>query len=159
MNLAGNVAAPPLAAFETLLRARRLLARRPRGFERRALRPVGLSERVFALGELIGGGATRRLRRFNLADQRAPLLFEQARRIGQARALALGLFHARLHRLDLRGRAVVALAPGLAIGGDRREPPPRNLRVARARLRFRAHRSEEHTSELQSQSKLACRLL
>ena len=44
-----------------------------------------------------------------------------------------------MHRLDLRGRAVVALTPGLAIGGDRREPPPRNLRVARERLRFRAH--------------------
>src|SRR5262249_3421411 len=90
-------------------------------------------------GELIGGGAPRRLRRFDLADQCASLLFEQARSIYEARALALGLFDARLQRLDLRGRAAVALAPGLPVGGDGREPARGNLRFARERLRFRAH--------------------
>src|SRR2546430_2670832 len=63
MNLAGNVAAPPLAAFETLLRARRLPARRPRGFERRALRPVCLRDR---------GPRARPPRRARAASPRGP---------------------------------------------------------------------------------------
>src|SRR2546427_5406720 len=46
--------------------------------------------------------------------------------------------------------------------GCRDDPPPRNrpLTVAHRRCRpSRAQRSEEHTSELQSQSNLVCRLL
>src|SRR6266853_5903826 len=42
-----------------------------------------------------------------------------------------------------------------APGGARREHPVAQL----ARLARRRHRSEEHTSELQSQSNLVCRLL
>src|SRR5262249_32822367 len=78
------------------------------------------------------------------------LLFEQARSIYEARALALGLLDARLQRLDLRGRAVVALAPGLPVGGDGREPACGNLRFARERLRFRAHLGQLRTSTLDS---------
>src|SRR5262249_34771352 len=103
---------------------------------------IGVGERVLALGELIGGGAAVRLRRFDLADECAPLLFERARGIFEARALGLGLFDARFERRDLRRRAVVACAPGFAIGGDRGQPPRRNLRFARQRLRFRAHLGE-----------------
>src|SRR5437667_5350755 len=55
----------------------------------------------------------------------------------------------RHHR---RGRRVPSAAPG--------EDPPRGWRVrVRARAGFRAHRSEEHTSELQSHHDLVCRLL
>src|SRR5262249_42714703 len=141
-NLVGDIAEPALATFEALLRARRLLARGADGFERRARGAVALGERILALRELIGGGAALRLRRFDLADERAPLLFERARGILEARPLALGFFDARFKRGDLRRRAVVARAPGLPVGGDRGEPPRGNLRFTRQRLRFRAHLGE-----------------
>src|SRR2546430_11551112 len=51
------------------------------------------------------------------------------------------LFRSRWPRTDSRGRA------------------PCRCRVARAALPGRGDRSEEHTSELQSQSNLVCRLL
>src|SRR5919201_1878492 len=44
MDLAGDITEAALAAFEPLLRPRRLLARRAHGFERRALRAVGFSD-------------------------------------------------------------------------------------------------------------------
>src|SRR5262249_52927556 len=88
------------------------------------------------------GGAALRLRRFNLVDEPAPLLFEGARGILEARALGLGLLDARLERRDLRRRAVVARAPGFALGGDRGEPPRGTLPLPRQRLCFRAHLGE-----------------
>src|SRR5262249_12947763 len=141
-TLVGDVAEPALAAFETLLRARGFLARRAHGFERAACGAIGLGERVLALGELIGGGAAFGLRRFDLADKRAPLLFEGSRGVLEAPAFGLCLLGARLERRDLRRPRVVAGAPGWAIGGDRGQPPRRNLRFARQRLRFRAHLGE-----------------
>src|SRR5262249_16118214 len=108
-------------------RAAGYLAGGAHGFEERAGGAAGLGERVLALGELISGGAALRLRGFDLADERAPPLFERARGILEARALGLGLFHARFERGDLRRRAVVARAPGLA-GRDRPgQPPPGDL--------------------------------
>src|SRR5436309_6147643 len=142
MDLAGDVAEAALAAFEPLLRPRCVLTRRAHGFERRALRAVGFGKRVFALRQRIGGVAPRRLRGFNLADQGPALLLEHARGVREACAFALGLFDARLQRLELRRRAVVALAPGLAVGGECREAPSGNLRLARERLRLGADLGE-----------------
>src|SRR5262249_58544055 len=96
--------------------ARGFLARRAHGFEPGACGAIGLGERVLALGELIGGGAAVRLRRFDLADERAPLLFEGARGVLEASALGLCLLDARFERRDLRRRALVSRAPGLAVG-------------------------------------------
>ena len=42
----------------------------------------------------------------------------------------------------MRRRAVVALAPGLAVGGECREAPSGNLRLARERLRLGADLGE-----------------
>src|SRR5438309_8158685 len=52
-----------------------------------------------------------------------------------------------------------AVYRGLHAGGDRPGEGGRSQAVARARLDRRAARSEEHTSELQSQFHLVCRLL
>src|SRR5262249_51410741 len=117
---------------------RRLLTGGAARFDRRALRAVGLGEHVLALRELIGRGAARLLGAFDLADQRAALFLEQARGIGKARALGLGLFDARLQRLDLHGRAVLARAPRFAVRADGRELPRGNFRFAPERLRARA---------------------
>src|SRR5262249_56606535 len=101
MDLAGDVAEAALATFEPFLRPRRVLTRSAHGFERGALRAVGFGERVFALRERIGGGAARRLRAFNLADQSPALLLERARRVRAACAFPLGLFPTRFQRLGL----------------------------------------------------------
>src|SRR2546430_6708799 len=45
------------------------------------------------------------------------------------------------------------------VAGGTRPPGPRLLRARRLDRPHPAHRSEEHTSELQSQSNLVCRLL
>src|SRR6476660_4448541 len=91
---------------------------------------------------MIGCGAARILRRLDLADQREALLFEQARGVCEAGTFARCLFDAGVQRLELRGRAVVAAAPGLPLGGDRRQPARGYLRFARQRLRFRAYLRE-----------------
>src|SRR2546430_6164089 len=58
-------------------------------------------------------------------------------------------------RLGSNGRARAPFA-----GGRRRASAPSHTRLGGVRPhRARAHRSEEHTSELQSQSNLVCRLL
>src|SRR2546430_5152689 len=51
-----------------------------------------------------------------------------------------------------------APGPGDAIAPTGRHPPPPRRRRRRV-LSLRSRRSEEHTSELQSQSNLVCRLL
>ena len=91
----GDVREPALAALETLLGARRLLARRAHGLERRARGPVGLGERILALGEGVGCVAASPLRGLDLIDQRTPLLLEQARSVLEARARLLRLRDAR----------------------------------------------------------------
>src|SRR5688572_31583149 len=73
----------------------------------------------------------------------------------------------RAHGGPRRGRRRVALpvAAGLGARGDRGVAPPGAPAVLRALLRRgrvgvpTRGRSEEHTSELQSQSNLVCRLL
>src|SRR2546430_6560342 len=61
-----------------------------------------------------------------------------------------------------RGRAILGSAGGTAsASGSRRAPSgiDRASRASAGRRRSCAPRSEEHTSELQSQSNLVCRLL
>src|SRR5258708_30742756 len=54
-----------------------------------------------------------------------------------------------------------AAAAGSRRGGDGRRPSRRSLTACRVRFREKGgdHRSEEHTSELQSPDHLVCRLL
>src|SRR5688572_32503900 len=56
---------------------------------------------------------------------------------------------------------LVADRRGVRVGrrGDRRQDPQRDRERQREVRHPRAERSEEHTSELQSQSNLVCRLL
>src|SRR5688572_33103583 len=54
---------------------------------------------------------------------------------------------------------VQELAPRSARAPDRHLPPPLHLGVVKLPDQRGQHRSEEHTSELQSQSNLVCRLL
>src|SRR5207249_3447330 len=89
-----------LVAFETLLGARRLLARVSHGFERVARVAVGLRQRVLALRQTIGGGAASGLRGLDLADQCKPLLRKDARSVLETRAFGLGLLDARRQGLD-----------------------------------------------------------
>src|SRR5262249_14338015 len=137
-DLVADVGEPALGALVALLGARRLLARAAHRSGRRRRRLVGLGGRVLAVAELVRGGAAAGLRRFDLGDQRAPLLLERLRRLGKARPLAAGLAEAGLERLDLRRCALAALAPGGAFRADRREPALRQLDLARERLRLRA---------------------
>jgi hypothetical protein len=79
-----HVREPAGAAFDALLRPRRLLACGAHGFERRAGDAIGRGECVFGFREVIGRGSALRLRRLDLADQRAAFLREGRRRIVEA---------------------------------------------------------------------------
>src|SRR5438270_8735652 len=57
------------------------------------------------------------------------------------------------------GRGYGGVAPQGATARSARRPVPRSRLRVRADRRGARHRSEEHTSELQSQSNLVCRLL
>src|SRR2546430_13735318 len=68
------------------------------------------------------------------------------------------------HRILAQAALVLAMGiAGLTVAIDRRflvgRPAPLAQRMKMMRLYRPAHRSEEHTSELQSQSNLVCRLL
>src|SRR2546429_1767325 len=67
------------------------------------------------------------------------------------------LFRSLRLRLDFQD-ATVELTVGIGVDGDRHGHP--RLHLAHVRLvHERRHRSEEHTSELQSRLHLVCRLL
>src|SRR5262249_34189054 len=68
--------------------------------------------------------------------------FEQARSVLEPRTLGPCLLNAGVERLDLRGRAVVARAPGATLAGDGVKPARGNLRFARERLGLRAYFGE-----------------
>ena len=85
VDLVGDVGEPALAAFEALLGARGLLARRAHGLQRGARGAVGFGERVLAGGQLIGRRAAGGFGGLDLADQREPLLFEHARGVFETR--------------------------------------------------------------------------
>src|SRR2546430_5112219 len=64
--------------------------------------------------------------------------------------------HYRVHdRVDLRASVIVLLDLGVV----RKQPAHLGGAAAEGERIVRGHRSEEHTSELQSQSNLVCRLL
>src|SRR2546430_17506123 len=69
---------------------------------------------------------------------------------------ALPIFHRRRHHVEAAYRRP-ALGRGRSQPGALHQQPQRPLR--RSRRRRGQQRSEEHTSELQSQSNLVCRLL
>src|SRR6516165_11865336 len=142
MDFVGDVGEAALVALVTLLGARRLLACTPHRLERCAGAAVGFGECILALRETIGGGAASRFRRLDLADQYGTLVGENARSIFQAGALGLRFLCAGGQGLDLRGGAFMALAPALAIGGDRGEPPRSDLAFARESLGLRARLGE-----------------
>ena len=99
-------------------------------------------QRVLGFGQTIGRGGARRFRGLHLGDQRAALFLEHRRRIGERRALLLGLGAAGVERGDLRDRAVAALAPGGAVGADGVEAAVGQLGLARQRLGLGAHLGE-----------------
>ena len=57
VNFAADIGKPALGALETLLGARKILARGAGGFERGARVAVGLGERVLGLLQPVGAGA------------------------------------------------------------------------------------------------------
>ncbi len=142
VDLVGDVGEPPLGAFDALLGAGGLLAGRAERFERGADRTVAGAERVLGLGQTIGGGAAGGFGGLDLADQQAALLLEDRRRVGQRRALLLGLGAAGVERGDLGDGAIFAVAPGLPVGADGGEPAVGELGLARQRLRLGAHLGE-----------------
>ena len=105
-DLVGDVGQPPLGAFDTLLGAGGLLAGGAERFERGADRAVAGGERVLGLGQAVGGGAAGGFGRLDLADQQAALFLEDRRRVGERRALLLGLGAAGVERRDLGDGAV-----------------------------------------------------
>ena len=142
VDLVGDVGESALGAFDALLGAGGLLAGRAERFERCADRAVAGAERVLGLGKTIGGGAAGGFGGLDLADQQAALLLEDRRRVGQRRALLLGLGAAGVERGDLGDGAVFAVAPGLPVGADGGEPAVGELGLARQRLRLGAHLGE-----------------
>jgi hypothetical protein len=94
---------------------------------------------------MIGRGAAGGFGGLDLADQRMTLLFEYAGSVFEAGALASGLLDARVQGLDLRGRAVVAAAPGLPLGGDRCQPARSYLGFTCQRLGFCPYLGEPRT--------------
>ena len=84
------------------------------GFERRARVAVGFGKRVLAFGETIGGGAASPFRRLDLADQCARFSANMRGASSSSARSRVGFLDARCQGRDLRGGAVVALAPALA---------------------------------------------
>ena len=111
-------------------------------FERGAGGAVGLGERVLGLGQAVGGGAAGGFGGFDLADQRAALLGEGPRRVFERARSAWPRRCASSSVAICARRARAALAPGLPVGGDRREAAVGELGLARERLRFGAHLGE-----------------
>ena len=107
--------------------------------ERGAHRAVALPQHALGLLQPVAGLALGLLRLLDFADHRIALFGEQRRRVLQRHTLVAGLLAARLQRGNLRERAVAAIAPLLAVGGDGVEAAVGELGLAGERLRFGAH--------------------
>ena len=137
-----DVGEAPPGAVAAFLGARRFGAGFADGFQRGPRRLVGLGELGLGFRQAVGGGAARRGRRFDLADQRRTLAGEFLRRVFEFGALGLGFFGALADGDDLRRGVVLALVPFRAFGGDRLQPAIGKFGIARNRLRFDPHFGE-----------------
>ena len=140
VDFALDVGEPALGAFHALLGAG--------GWPRAALESA--SSEIFAARSVSAitvsaaasaSAATRRalLGGFDLVDQRAALLGEQRRRVVELGALGGDFGDAGLDGRDLRGRALLAVLPFVALGEDRLHAAVGEFGLARQRLRFGAH--------------------
>ena len=108
-------------------------------FERGPGGAVGFRHRVFGRGQRVGGGAAGGFGGLDFVDQRAALFGEHRRRVLEFGALGFDFGDAGFDGRDLRGGALLARLPFVALGEDRLQAAVGQFGFARQRLRFGAH--------------------
>ena len=139
VDFALDVGKPALGAVHAFLGAGAGLAGAGERFERSLGRAVGLRHHALGGGQRVGGDAAGAFGGFDFVDQRAALFGKQRRRIFELGALGGHFGDAGLDGGDLRGRALLAVLPFVALGQDRLHAAVGEFRLARQRLRFGAH--------------------
>ena len=134
MDFALDIGKAALGAFHALFGAGRGLARTGEGFERYFRGAIGLGHQGFGGSQRVGCGLAVLLGKADLVDQRVALLGKQRGRVVEGRTFGGHLGDARLHGLDLRGSALLAVLPIVALGQNRLDAAIGKLRLAGQRL-------------------------